>query len=424
MAPLPRSPLTLGRRRLLWVNHFAVAPHDGGGTRHFEVARELVRRGWDVTIAASDFSLQERRYTRRRTAHHRAPIVEEVEGVRFVWLWSAPYRSNNWRRGWNWLTFSRSLLGLAPEGEWDVVIGSSPHLFAAVAARRLARRMGVPFVFEVRDLWPESLLAAGGRSGPFHLVLDRLARSLYRDADHIVVLAEGSADYLTRERGVDPGRISFVPNGVDPAAFDRVASENGGAPPTAPHSERRTVFVYAGAHGAANGLHAVVDAAAELRGRRDVVFRLIGDGPEKPRLRERAELLGLTNIEFIDPIPKSRIPAAFAAADVGLMVLRDAPLFRFAVSPNKLFDYFAARLPVLANVPGEVGQMVEEAGAGIVVAAESGRALAAGVAHLADETPEIRRRRGEAGRAWVERERSREVLADRLDAVLRPLADR
>ena len=404
-----------GRKKLLWVNQFAASPHDGGGTRHFEVGRELAALGWDVTIAASDLSLQERRYTRRSSAQERAPIAETVDGVRFLWLWSAPYHRNNWRRGWNWLTFSRSVLRLAGSEEWDVVIGSSPHLFAASAAHHLARRLAVPFVFEVRDLWPESLLAAGGRRGPFHFVLDRLARRLYRQAVPLVGLAKGSGDYLARERGVDPARVVFVPNGVDPSAFD----PQPGAAPAEAAADKRTVFVYAGAHGAANGLDAVVDAAAHLRDRSDLCFRLIGDGPEKTNLVARAEALSLSNLEFLDPIPKSEIPGAFAQADVGLMILRDAPLFRFAVSPNKLFDYFAARLPVLANVPGEVEDMVREADAGIVVAAGSARAIADAAEVFAAKDASWMTQRGDAGRAWVERERSREVLAERLDAALR-----
>lgn len=401
----------MARPRLLWVNQFAVSPRDGGGTRHFEVGRALTELGWDVTLAASDLNLQERRFTRRQSPTDRTPIKEMEDGVRFLWLWSAPYEKNNWRRGLNWLTFSRSVLSLRQAGTWDVVIGSSPHLFAAHAAGRLARRLAVPFVFEVRDLWPESLIAAGGRKGPFFAVLDRLARSLYTRADKLVVLAKGTGDYLVENRGVAQDRIVFVPNGVDPSAF--------GARPGGHHD--RTVFLYAGAHGAANGLDVVVDAAHQLRDRDDLLFRLIGDGPEKANLVHRARSLDLGNVEFLDPIPKSEIPGAFASADVGLMVLRDAPLFRFAVSPNKLFDYFAAHLPVLCNVPGEVEGMVREAEAGVFVAPGSARALAEGAVELVEHDAAWRREKGEAGRSWVERERSREVLATRLDAALRPL---
>ncbi|MFN2399742.1 MAG: asparagine synthase-related protein [Gemmatimonadaceae bacterium] len=137
------------RKHLLWVNHFAVTPDMGGGKRHFEMSRELVRRGWQVTIAASDFHLHDRRYMRRSSAMERHPVCEQVEGVEIEWLWAAPYEANDLRRVENWLTFSRSLLrdrfiARSP----SVVIGSTPRLFAALAARRVARRAGVPFVLD------------------------------------------------------------------------------------------------------------------------------------------------------------------------------------------------------------------------------------------------------------------------------------
>ncbi|MCU0621640.1 MAG: glycosyltransferase, partial [Gemmatimonadales bacterium] len=179
---------------LLWVNHFAVTPADGGGTRHYDLARTLARLGWTVTVASADFHLHGRRYTRRAGASDRRAIHEPLDGVRFAWLWSAPYAGNDWRRVRNWLSFARRVA----TADWsaprpDVVIGSSPHLFAALGAWWAARRLEVPFVLEVRDLWPESLEAVSGRRGALYHTLDRLATFLYARADRIVVLARGSA---------------------------------------------------------------------------------------------------------------------------------------------------------------------------------------------------------------------------------------
>src|SRR5688500_1539881 len=133
----------MARPRMLWINQFAVVPTQGGGTRHFELSRELVRRGWDVTVVASDLDLQTRRFVRRASAEDRMPIVEMLDGVRFVWLWSAPYARNDWRRGVNWLSFAWGVRRWArEEAAFDVVIGSSPHLFAAAAGESVARRLG------------------------------------------------------------------------------------------------------------------------------------------------------------------------------------------------------------------------------------------------------------------------------------------
>ncbi len=399
--------------RLLWVNQFAVAPGDGGGTRHVEIARELVLRGWQVTIVASDLNLHSRRYTRRAGAADRRLIRENVDGVEILWAWSLPYERNDWRRAGNWLSFAwRVGRGLEGAERADVVLGSSPHLLAALAAERLARRWRVPFAFEVRDLWPESLEAAGGGRGAAYRAFDAIARRLYARAERVIVLARGTGEYLQRERGVPAGRIAYVPNGVDTAAFGGHARE--------PRADGLTL-VYAGAHGPANGLEAVLGAADLLRGSPDIRFLLVGDGPAKDALREEAVRRGLPNVEFRPPVPKAEMARVLGEADAGLMVLKDAPLFSFGVSPNKLFDYFAAGLPVVCNVPGEVAGMVRDAGAGEQAADSTAAALADAVRRMAARSAEQRLALGRAGRAWVEREHARPILAERLEAALLPL---
>ena len=400
-------------RRLLWVNHFAVTPSDGGGTRHFELARALRPYGWDVTIAASDFNLHSRGYTRRPTPHVRSPIAERVHDVDFLWLYAAPYTGNDWRRARNWLSFSGSLARWSPNGARpDVIIGSTPHLFAARAAYRMAGRLRVPFVLEIRDLWPESLVAAGGRRGPAYHALGALAKHLYARADRIIVLARGTGDHLA-DLGVDRAKMVYVPNGADPSS-----NPHPWPAPRAPFT-----LVYAGAHGPANGLDTVLAAAALLRDHRvRIVF--VGDGPAKADLQARAERDRLPNVEFRAPVPKTAMPDLLASAHAGLMVLRDAPLFAFGVSPNKLFDYLAAGLPVVCNVPGEVAGMLRDARAGEQAADSSARALADAILRLAQRTPDALRAMGDAGRDWVGCEHGRPVLAQRLDAALRPLVDR
>jgi len=400
-------------RRLLWVNHFAVAPSDGGGTRHFDLAHALRPHGWQVTIAASDFHLHSRGYTRRPTPNARAAIAERVDDVDFLWLWAAPYTTNDWRRARNWLSFSHSLGRLTPNGAPlpELIIGSSPHLFAALAALRMARRLCVPFVLEVRDLWPESIVAAGGRRGPAYHALGLLAKYLYARADRIIVLARGTGDHLAG-LGVDPQRIVYVPNGADPTPAARRQS----------HPDAPFTLVYAGAHGPANGLDTVLDAAALIRDQA-VRIVLVGDGPSKSALQSRAAQEQLSNVEFHDPVPKTAMPALLASAHAGLMVLRDAPLFTFGVSPNKLFDYLAAGLPVVCNVPGDVAAMLRSASAGEQAADATPRALANAILRLAQQTPDALRAMGDAGRAWVGREHGRPVLAQRLDAALRALVE-
>lgn len=402
---------------ILWVNQFALLPSDGGGTRHFELGRELVKKGWAVTVMASDLHLHRRTYTRRRAASDHAVISESVDEVEFRWLWAATYHRNDWRRAWNWFSFYRAVKSACRAiYRPDIVIGSSPQLLAADAAHSVARRFGVPFVFEVRDLWPESLLAAGGARGLAYSLLERIAWRLYKDADRILVLAKGTQDYLV-ERGLPAEKFIHIPNGVDVHAV-APTSKN-----TSEATETPTPFVvvYAGAHGPANGLDRVLDAAAILKPSVNVRFLLVGDGPAKRQLMDDARRRGLDNVEFRDAVAKAVLVRILGSADAGLMVLRDAPLFAFGVSPNKLFDYFGAGLPVVCNVPGEVAQMVRDAGAGVQADDTSAAALAAAVQRLMQVSARDRHRSGLAGRDWVKREHSREVLGDRLDQFLRGL---
>jgi glycosyltransferase involved in cell wall biosynthesis len=403
----PRS--SSASRTLLWINAHAVVPSSGGGTRHFELGRELAGRGWRVRIGASDFHLHGRSYAHRKSALHRRPVLEQVDGVEFCWYWAAPYRANDWRRAVNWLTFGHAVArDRDPRFRPDVIIGSSPHLVAALAAERVARRLGVPFIFEIRDLWPESMLAVGYRPGLGYRALDRIAHHLYERATKVIVLARGSADYLRSRRGVPAHKLVYIPNGVD---VERVAPGR--------RSERNGfTAVYAGAHGPANGLETVLDAAEHLRAQTGIRILLVGDGPSKAELMGDARRRGLNNVEFRNPVPKNRIGELLAEADAGLMVLRPAEIFSYGVSPNKLFDYFGAGLPVVCNVPGEVAGMVERAGGGVQVPVDSADGLAAGILSLAALAPEDRERMGSAAREWVGIEHGRARLGAELDAAL------
>ncbi|MHB1327843.1 MAG: glycosyltransferase family 4 protein [Gemmatimonadales bacterium] len=397
-----------GPPHLLWVNHYAVAPTEGGGTRHFELGRELVRRGWRVTIIASDFTLHSRRYSRRSDPRDRSPVREEIDGVEFIWAWASRYTTNDWRRVGNWLTFGRAVADLSWSLRPSLVIGSSPDLFAAFGAQRLAARARVPFVLEVRDLWPESILAAGGRKGIGYHGLGSVARYLYRRADGVVVLTPGVAQVL-RSRVKVP--VTCVPNGVDIDAFK--------APPRGARSDVR--FVYVGAHGPMNGLDTVLDAAQLLRSRPEIRIDFVGDGPDKSKLVAQARRLGLPNVRFLDSVAKHSVPSLLHGADAGLMVLRNSPLFEFGISPNKLFDYLGASLPVVSNVGGEVAGMLDAAGAGIQASPGDATALARAIEAMADAGGEERSRRGLSGQAWVAATHSRPILAARLDSALRAL---
>lgn len=386
--------------RVLVLNHFAKPRGSSGGTRHVDIFGRL--ESWGVQILASN-----RCYLN--------PGDKEGSDRTLRAVWTSPYAGAGVLRVLNWATYALGALVMGLRGARpDVVVGSSPHLLAPLAAWVIAKRYRVPFVLEVRDLWPQALvemgaLASGSRC---HRVLRRLESWLYQRGDRVVVLTEGVAAELA-DRGVDEGRIAVIPNGADPMDF-RVGMSR--AELRGRLGFEGTVFVYAGAHGPANGLNRILDAAEAIgEDHPEARFVLVGDGPTKAELLGAAEERGLSHVRFLDPVSKSSLPDILAAADVGLHVLADVSLFRKGVSPNKVVDYMAAGLPVLTNCPGVVGDVVLDAKAGEVVEPCE---LEKGIRALLSRTDEGRRRLGTAGREYVGLQRSPRQLARQLERLL------
>jgi glycosyltransferase involved in cell wall biosynthesis len=398
--------------RVYWVNQFSVTPDQPGGTRHYDMARELSRHGDQVVLLASDLSLTTRSYNRRRGPWHLRSIVERSDGVEFVWLPAGSYTKNDWRRPLSMAIFSLAVfvrLVRAPCTPSTVFIGSSPHLFGALATWAAASIRRVPFVLEVRDLWPESYTEVAGRDdGTIVRLLRLIADFLYRRAVEIVVFTPANVERVAG-RGVDAGKIRCIPNGVDVSMFsehERVVGEV-------------ISFIYAGAHGPANGLQVVLEACDELKRRCVSGWHviLVGDGPTKDDLVAFAMQRHLHELEFRAPVPKQAIADLFGEVDVALMILAPAGLFESGVSPNKLFDYLAAGLPIVNNVPGGVADIVAAADAGITCPPGDPLALS----HAMEEM--MRRLRGSpgsprSGRSYVAAEFGRERFAEELRELL------
>ncbi|MDX1953663.1 MAG: glycosyltransferase family 4 protein [Verrucomicrobiota bacterium] len=396
--------------KIWFVNHYAVPPTQAGGTRHYTLARELIALGHDVTLIASSFDHTTRSETRLKPGSD--SLLEKVAGVPFLWIRTPPYTGNSFSRLRNMVGFARLLPSQTRQlPSPDIVIGSSPHLFAATGAEKLAASRHVPFVMEVRDLWPESLIQLGNmkRHHPLVLLMTVLEKRLYRKARRIFTLLPGSADHMVAKGAIRQHIIS-IPNGIDLHLV----------PPSSPPVERETFTVlYAGAHGLANGLDTILDAAGTLikSGDPKLRFRLIGDGPNKPALKERARLEGLTNVEFCDPVPKSQIFNVMQEADALIAMLKDVDLFQHGVSPNKLFDYMACSRPIIFGIRSS-NNPIQEANAGITVPPENPQSIIAAMKQLSSLPLSQRWEMGLRARKYVEENHDFAKLSRRMHEAL------
>jgi len=403
----------------IWIfNHYAVPPDLPGGTRHYDLGQELVKRGHRVVIFAAGFHYYLRREARLLRGERWK--IEEVNSLHFIWLRTPPYQRNDWRRVRNMVVFmlrawwlGRKLPKLVPDlGKPDVVIGSSPHLLTPLAAYWVARHYRAPFVMEVRDLWPQSIIEMGELSAhhPITKALQALERFLYRRAEKIITLLPQADRYITT-CGIPQDKIVWIPNGVDPSRFDKlepyVASEKG------------LKVIYLGAHGKANALDTVIHAAKILqdRGYCEIQFILVGDGPEKPRLIGLAQAFGLTNVEFREPVPKIEIPRILSETDASIVQLGGAEVYRWGISSNKLFDFMAAGRPVFSSAEAPLNP-VEEARCGFTVPPRNPEALVEAVIKLYQMPPEERAEMGKRGREYVEKYHDIRKLAMQLESVL------
>lgn len=402
-------------KQVWMLNHYAQEPGGAGGTRHFHLAEHLPPFGWQATVIAASVELNS---GKQRLAPDERFRYETISGVPFLWIRTPEYEGNGSGRVMNMLAYTVRVLLPRYTRELprpDAIIGSSVHPFAALAGAILARRHRVPFLFEVRDLWPQTLIDMGRlrERSLMTWLLRRLERWLYQRATRIVVLLPRAIDYIA-PLGIAENRVVWIPNGVDLSLFPTIAprSSSAGDP---------FVLMYFGAHGQANGLDNILQAMKRVAERTrpgTVHLRMIGDGPLKPGLMKLAEQLGLSSVFFEPPVPKNAIPSLALQADAFIIAVLDLPrLYRYGISMNKIFDYLAAARPIII-ASGAANNPVADAGAGITVQPDDPRAIAEAILRLAETPSSDRQAMGLAGRAYVEKFYSYSMLAKRLGNIL------
>jgi glycosyltransferase involved in cell wall biosynthesis len=408
--------------KILYVSQYFPPEMGAPAARAVELSRHWAAAGHDVTVLTgfpnhpTGVVPPEYRDKIRRLVVREEKDREKKDGVNVVrtWLLPLPNRKAHERM----LNYSSFCASAATTGLFlpcpDVVIATSPQLLVGLSGWWLARWKRVPFVFEVRDLWPESLSAVGmGDShSPLHRALAWIAGFLYRRADQIVVVTPAFEDYLVEHWRVPRKKISVIENGVETRLF---SPEPFSAEATNLRrelaAEEKFVVSYIGTMGMAHGLETVIDAATRLRDSNpEIVFLMVGEGAEKARIIALAQECGLTNLRFVDQQPRKKIPAYICASDVCLVPLKKTELFK-TVLPTKMLEFMSCARPVVLGVDGQARAILEEAKGGLAIEPENVDALVTAILYLAGNRG-LAEELGRNGRDFIVRRFSRQQTAE------------
>lgn len=367
--------------KILYFHQHFSTPKGSAGIRSYAMAQSLIRNGHQVTMVCGSFGAGQTGLTQPFSKGMRRGMVDGIDIIEF----ELPYSNalSFLKRILIFFSFAFKSIKVALTEQYDVVFATTTPLTAGIPgifAKWFRRK---PFVFEVRDLWPELPKAMGVIKNPIVLwMMSVLEWTSYHSADRLVGLSPGIVDGIIK-RGIAPEKVASIPNGCD---LDIFASEHQawrpeGVKPT------DLMAIFTGTHGLANGLNAVLDAAVELkkRQRTNIKLVLVGDGMQKKALLERAVELQLDNVIFHDPVNKTKLAGLMASADIGLQILANVPAFYYGTSPNKFFDYISAGLPVLNNYPGWLAELITKEQCGFAVPPENPQAFADALEQAANQ---------------------------------------
>lgn len=397
---------------ILLIHQAFATLDEAGGTRHIEFARHLTKHGHHITIISSPIS-----YLTGKPRHPLTKWKEKQElepGITVYRTYTYPsLHQSFFQRVLSFISFmfSSFFAGINIH-QVDLVWGTSPPIFQSVTAWLLAKIKKVPFVLEVRDLWPAFAIAMGVLKNPVLIKSSQWLESfLYKQANQVIVNSPGYIDHVTKHGA---RHVKLIPNGADPTMFSKPT--NGKNYRRQLELENQFVVTYAGAHGPSNDLSVVLQAAEILKNQKDICFLLVGDGKEKKALQDWANLRGLSNVRFIPPVPKLQIHQILNASNICVAILKPLEWYK-TTYPNKVFDYMAAGRPVVLAIDGVIREVIEKANAGIFVKPGDPQALAQAILYLY-KNPERAELLGKNGRAYVIKYFDRDKIAERLIQLL------
>lgn len=404
-------------KKTFWfINQYSSTPETAMGGRHYYLAQELAKKGHQVYVIAGRYS----HLLRQPKQFDDTYLVEQIEeNFSFVWVNLPEYpEAHSKQRVLNWFKFSwllRNMANVIPEKP-DVILYSSPALIGYLGAKHLANKFKIPFIFEVRDIWPLTLMELGGHSSrhPFIKFMQWIEDRAYKKADYVFSNLYNAVEHM-KSRGLDCRKFHWIPNGV---SIEEVSHKQPLSPETiAQLPQNKFIIGYTGTIGIANAIDDLIEAAQILSNNSQLHFVLVGSGKEKESLMQKAQSLGLQNITFIDAIPKKQIQSMLDQFNICYIGWQKNPLYRFGIAPNKLPEYLYAGKPIIHAFSGK-GDIVQQAQAGITISAEDPKAIVEAVEQLYALTAEQRQQLGVNGKQFVLQHLEYAMIASKLENIV------
>lgn len=401
--------------RILLIHQNFLEKDDGGGSRFNEMTRVWEEMGYEITVLAGmvHYATGKKRNKYKGKFTYIDQYSEKVQVIRCHV--SEAYNVNFLGRLWAYFSFVFSSIYAGffkVKGKHDVILVTSPPLFVGITAYVLSIFKRIPFLFEVRDLWPESAIDTGVLQNETIIKMAYwFERFIYRRAKLINVLTPAFRDKLINKKGVPSQKVVFIPNAADFSISDKLLDKFDRDQFRKEHGlDGKTVITYVGAHGVANHLIQIVETAELLKGNPSVLFLLIGDGMQKAKLKEEVQKRILSNVKFLDSVPKTEVFKYILASEFGASVLKKVDTFKTIYS-NKTFDYMACKRPVLMVIDGVSRKLVEDAKCGVYIEPENPQDFASKIQDYLNRDKNIQTEQGEAGYHYAKAHFDRDVLA-------------
>jgi glycosyltransferase involved in cell wall biosynthesis len=395
--------------KIILFHQYFLGKNDPGGSRWNQLTKYFVEDGNStIDVMAGNIHYATGKQIGERVWYNKEQIDDNIT-VHRTWTYSG-YNTNFVGRliGYFSYTFSslwKSLFLSKP----DVIIVTSPSIFVGISALVLSKVKRVPFIFEVRDLWPESAVATGVLTNKYLVnILYYLEKKLYKHAKKIVVLTPAFKEDIEKRFPNYKDKLEVITNAAD---FDlmKPADKNNWVREKY-NWKNKKVFTYLGAHGLANDLMQVVEVAKKLKDNKDVLFVLIGDGMQKPLLKEKVKEYGLNNVQFINSVSKDKVGDFINASDVCMAILKKTDTFK-TVYPNKVFDYMSCKKPSLVTIDGITRKLIEDAKSGLYAEPENSEEFYTVINKLLSMNPKELETMGESGYNYVKKHFDREILS-------------